>query len=147
MVSHRQCIEHRTQGREENCGQGGTGRRRGIRKQNVVPSAPPAPLRSCRNSMSSDTPRRKIKAGSRLTTWSSDISCRSGANSRRTTLPAPMCARPSPRSMLRCWRNQVLAAASAIFSWAVKQEIVLNNPCRGVDKNKSRERILSSVQD
>jgi len=41
--------------------------------------------------------------------------------------------------------NQILAAASAIFSWAVKEEIVAGNPCRGVDRNetKSRERVLS----
>jgi integrase len=41
--------------------------------------------------------------------------------------------------------NQVLAAASAIFSWAVKQEIVAVNPCRGIDRNetRSRERVLS----
>jgi len=40
--------------------------------------------------------------------------------------------------------NQVLAAASAIFSWAVKEELVVTNPCRGVERNAtaSRERIL-----
>ena len=40
--------------------------------------------------------------------------------------------------------NQVLAAASAIFSWATKQEIIAANPCRGVERNetRSRERIL-----
>jgi integrase len=44
--------------------------------------------------------------------------------------------------------NQVLAAASAIFSWAVKQEIVALNPCRGVERNetKSRERVLSDSE-
>jgi integrase len=44
--------------------------------------------------------------------------------------------------------NQVLAAASAIFSWAVKQEIVAINPCRGVDRHetKSRERVLSDSE-
>src|SRR5262245_59477974 len=44
--------------------------------------------------------------------------------------------------------NQVAAAASAIFSWAVKQEILATNPCRGVDRNKttSRERILSDSE-
>jgi integrase len=44
--------------------------------------------------------------------------------------------------------NQVLAAASAIFSWAVKQEIVAVNPCRGVDRNETRERerILSNSE-
>jgi integrase len=44
--------------------------------------------------------------------------------------------------------NQVLAAASAIFSWAVKQEIVAANPCRGIERNdtRSRERILSESE-
>jgi integrase len=44
--------------------------------------------------------------------------------------------------------NQVLAAASAIFSWAVGEEILPANVCRGVDRNKttSRERILSDSE-
>jgi integrase len=44
--------------------------------------------------------------------------------------------------------NQTLAAASAIFSWAVRQEIVTGNPCRGVDRNatRSRDRILSDSE-
>jgi integrase len=44
--------------------------------------------------------------------------------------------------------NQILAAASAIFSWAAKQEIVAANPCRGVDRNetRSRDRILSESE-
>jgi integrase len=44
--------------------------------------------------------------------------------------------------------NQVLAAASAIFSWAVKQDIIVNNPCRGVERNptRSRERVLSDSE-
>src|SRR5262245_17745534 len=44
--------------------------------------------------------------------------------------------------------NQVLAAASAIFSWAVKQELVEINPCRGVERNetRSRERVLADAQ-
>jgi integrase len=41
--------------------------------------------------------------------------------------------------------NQTLAAASAVFSWAVKQEIVQLNPCAGIERHEthSRERILS----
>jgi integrase len=41
--------------------------------------------------------------------------------------------------------NQTLAAASAIFTWAVKQEIITVNPCHGVDRNPTndRERVLS----
>jgi hypothetical protein len=44
--------------------------------------------------------------------------------------------------------NQVLAAASAIFTWAVKQELLTNNPCRGVERNEtvSRERVLSDAE-
>jgi integrase len=44
--------------------------------------------------------------------------------------------------------NQVLAAASAIFSWAVKQEIIGSNPCRGIERNdtRSRERVLSESE-
>ena len=44
--------------------------------------------------------------------------------------------------------NQTLAAASAIFSWAVRQEIVTINPCHGVDRNPTtdRERVLSDAE-
>ena len=40
--------------------------------------------------------------------------------------------------------NRVLAAASAIFTWAVKQEIIAANPCSGIEKNATRscERVL-----
>jgi integrase len=41
--------------------------------------------------------------------------------------------------------NQTLAAASAIFGWAIREEIVKANPCALVERNetKSRERVLS----
>jgi integrase len=44
--------------------------------------------------------------------------------------------------------NQTLAAVSAIYAWAVKEEIVAVNPCRGVDRNptKSRERVLADSE-
>jgi integrase len=44
--------------------------------------------------------------------------------------------------------NQVLAAVSAVFSWAVKQDVLGTNPCRGVDRNatRSRERVLSDSE-
>jgi integrase len=44
--------------------------------------------------------------------------------------------------------NQVIAAASAIFSWAVKKEIIAINPCIGVDRHetRSRERVLSDSE-
>jgi integrase len=40
--------------------------------------------------------------------------------------------------------NQTLAALSVIFSWAMRQEIVAANPCKGVEKHKSssRDRIV-----
>jgi hypothetical protein len=44
--------------------------------------------------------------------------------------------------------NQTLAAASAIFGWAVREELVKVNPCVGVERNKttSRERVLSATE-
>jgi integrase len=44
--------------------------------------------------------------------------------------------------------NQVLASASAIFTWATRQEILTNNPCRGVERHAtvSRERVLSDAE-
>jgi integrase len=44
--------------------------------------------------------------------------------------------------------NAVLASASAIFSWAVDQEIITVNPCTGIERNqsKSRERVLSDAE-
>jgi hypothetical protein len=44
--------------------------------------------------------------------------------------------------------NQVLAATSAVFTWATKQEILTHNPCRGVERHAttSRERVLSDVE-
>jgi integrase len=44
--------------------------------------------------------------------------------------------------------NQTLAAASAIFNWAVREEIITNNPCALVERNptKSRERVLAGSE-
>jgi integrase len=44
--------------------------------------------------------------------------------------------------------NQVLAAVSAIFSWAMKEEILAGNPCKLVERHAvaSRERILSESE-
>jgi integrase len=44
--------------------------------------------------------------------------------------------------------NQTLAAASAVFSWGIKQEVVSANPCKGIERNatKSRERVLSDAE-
>lgn len=46
--------------------------------------------------------------------------------------------------------NQVLAAASAIFSWAIREEIggIKVNPCTNVERNatQSRERVLSDSE-
>jgi integrase len=43
--------------------------------------------------------------------------------------------------------NQVLASASAVFAWGIKEDVgqIKENPCRGVSRNKteSRERVLS----
>jgi integrase len=46
--------------------------------------------------------------------------------------------------------NQVLASASAIFAWAIREELgdIAVNPCHGVTRNatKSRERVLSESE-
>jgi hypothetical protein len=44
--------------------------------------------------------------------------------------------------------NQTLAAASAVFTWAMKEELIASNPCRGGDRNptKSRERVLADSE-
>jgi integrase len=44
--------------------------------------------------------------------------------------------------------NQVLAAVSAIFTWAVREEILPANPCKLVTRNpvQSRERVLSTSE-
>jgi integrase len=44
--------------------------------------------------------------------------------------------------------NQVIAALSAVFSWAVKQDIVVNHPTKGVDRHElqDRARILSDSE-
>jgi integrase len=44
--------------------------------------------------------------------------------------------------------NQVLASASAIFSWAVEQDILAINPARGIKRHavKARERILTETE-
>ena len=44
--------------------------------------------------------------------------------------------------------NQTLAAVSAIFSWALKEEILPANPCKLVQRNatRSRERVLSDTE-
>jgi integrase len=44
--------------------------------------------------------------------------------------------------------NQVLASISAVFTWAVKEEILPANPCKLVPRNatRSRERVLSESE-
>jgi integrase len=45
-------------------------------------------------------------------------------------------------------QNQVLASVSAVFSWAVREEILPANPCKLVPRNetRSRERVLSESE-
>ena len=44
--------------------------------------------------------------------------------------------------------NQTLKAASAIFNWAIKEELISTNPCKGIECNPttSRERVLSDSE-
>jgi integrase len=64
-------------------------------------------------------------------------------NIRRPDVKAAIAAIAAP-----VLANQVLAAASAIFSWTVRQELITTNPCSGVEKHTttSRERVLSDSE-
>jgi integrase len=64
-------------------------------------------------------------------------------NIRRADVKAAIVAITAP-----VLANQVLAAASPIFSWAMRQEIISANPCSGVERNDttSRERVLSDAE-
>jgi len=44
--------------------------------------------------------------------------------------------------------NQALAHCSAVFAWAIKEDILITNPCNKVDRNdtKARERVLSETE-
>jgi integrase len=62
---------------------------------------------------------------------------------RKADVKAAMAASTAP-----VLANQVLTAASAVFTWAVRQDIVAVNPCHGVERNDttSRERVLSDAE-
>jgi hypothetical protein len=42
--------------------------------------------------------------------------------------------------------NQTLAAVSAIFSWALKEEILPANPCKLVQRNATRSRERAAMR-
>jgi integrase len=71
------------------------------------------------------------------------------------SLPAPIITKADVKAMMAHIKgpaaaNQTLAAASAIFSWAVREEVcgVKVNPCSQVQRNavRSRERVLSDSE-
>ena len=103
------------------------------------PSASPAASPSWRASMSSCTPRSTTRAGSRPRRWCAGICSALGQAEGEAITRADVRA-----VMLRIEApivaNQVLAAASAIFSWAIKQEILAFNPCKLVERNPTRAR-------
>jgi integrase len=74
--------------------------------------------------------------------------------SRWGTLPADGITRADVKALMRSLEeapitaNQTLASVSAIYSWAVKEEILSANPCKLVARNptRSRERILSGSE-
>ena len=97
---------------------------------------------------STNMPERKTRAGGKRRRLLRGICCRDGpgwisAVSDGRTSSQPIAAITAP-----VLANQVLAAAGAIFSWAVRQEIVSANPCSGVERNDttSRERVLSDTE-
>ena len=79
-----------------------------------------------------------------------DALVRRHAYPRWAKLQAASIARADVRAMMGrieapIVANQTLAAVSAVFSWAVKEEILAANPCKLVERNatRSRERVLS----
>jgi integrase len=65
-------------------------------------------------------------------------------------LPAPGITRSDVKSAIAAidapvLANQVLASASAVFSWAIREEILKSNPCQKIERHEttSRERVLS----
>jgi integrase len=75
------------------------------------------------------------------------------ATPRWGKLQAATIARADVKAMLArieapVLQNQVLASVSAIFSWAVKEEILPANPCKLVPRNetRSRERVLAQSE-
>jgi integrase len=73
---------------------------------------------------------------------------------RWSKLQASSITRPDVKAMLSriegapILQNQALAAVSAVFSWAVREEILPANPCKLVPRNetRSRERVLSQSE-
>jgi integrase len=72
---------------------------------------------------------------------------------RWAKLPAPAVTRDDVKTLMAqieapVLANQVVAAASAIFTWAIKEGHLAENPCRLIDRNetRSRERILSESE-
>lgn len=67
------------------------------------------------------------------------------ANITRTDIKALIASIEAP-----ILANQILASASAVFAWAIKEDVagITVNPCHGVERNKtiSRERILSDSE-
>jgi len=69
-------------------------------------------------------------------------------------LPADAVTRADVKALMRSMEeapitaNQTLAAVSAIYSWTMREEILLNNPCKLVKGNptRDRERILSASE-
>jgi integrase len=68
-------------------------------------------------------------------------------------LPATTITRGDVKELMRkieapVVANQTLAAVSAIFTWAVREEIMPANPCKLVERNptKSRERVLGDSE-
>ena len=84
----------------------------------------------------------------------SDRLVRRYARGRWANLQASAITRADVKSMLApmeatpILRNQVLAACSAVFSWGVKEDLLRDNPCKLIERNKTtaRERVASETE-
>ena len=118
------------------------------RRPRSGPSAAPAPSPSWHSQYVERYAKKRNKS------WpQADALVRRYACPRWGKLQAASIARADVRAMMGrieapIVANQMLAAVSAVFCWAVKEEILAANPCKLVERNatRSRERVLSDSE-
>jgi integrase len=129
---------------------------RGIMDQVAEKKDPQAIKRSARSTGTFDdiADRYLEYSKKRNKSWSqADALVRRHLRPKWGKLPAADVSRSDVKAMMSrieapVLANQVLASASAIFAWGIREELVKVNPCHGIERNKttSRERILSDSE-
>jgi integrase len=98
---------------------------------------------------------RKYSEGKNKSWRQADALVRKNLLPKWAKLPAAAISRADVKALLEqidapILANQILSSASAIFTWAIRQDVagIKVNPCVGVERNKttSRERVLSDAE-